>query len=103
MSNYKEQFIALLEKRKELEIEQAEYYRKARELEDSLNNNFDDIDIVFARIQSESYSLYNELFLDGRNEAVAKFEHEKMLIEITRDMKYEKAKERIKIKKSRML
>lgn len=103
MNNYKEQFIALLEKRKELEIEQAEYYRKARELEDSLNSNLNDIDIVFANIQSVNYSLYSELFLDGRNEVVAKFEHEKILIEITRDMKYEKAEERIKIKKSRML
>ena len=103
MNNYKEQFIALLEKRKELEIEQAEYYRKARELEDSLNSNLNDIDIVFANIQSVNYSLYSELFLDGRNEVAAKFEHEKILIEITRDMKYEKAEERIKIKKSRML
>lgn len=102
-SNYKEQFIALLEKRRKLEIEHAEYYRKARELEDSLNNNLDDIDIVFAKIQSENYSLYNELFLDGRNEVVAKFEHEKILIEITRDMKYDNAKDRIEIKKSKML
>jgi len=103
MSEYKKRFIALLGKRQEIEKEQAEYFRKARELNDAINSNNNDIDLVFAEIQSQNYPLYSELFLDGQNAARAKFEHDGELIEIDRDLGYDNPVERIRIRKSKML
>ena len=50
MNNYKERFLALLSEREKLIEEQNSYSRKIREIGETIDNNKDKIDLVFAEM-----------------------------------------------------
>lgn len=103
MSNYKEQFITLLSERERLIEEQMSYSRKVREIGEAIDNNKDDMDLVFAEMLRDDYDLYQQLSEPGRNTICAKFERNNELVQISRNMSYEKPVDRIRIDVSKML
>lgn len=103
MNNYKERFIALLGERERLIEEQSSYIQKANELGKAIDNNKAGIDLVFAEMLRDDYDLYQQLSEPGKNTICAKFERNKKLVQIDRDMGYEKPIDRIRIYVSKML
>lgn len=103
MNNYKEQFIALLSERERLIDEQSSYIQKANELGKAIENNKSGIDLVFAEMLRDDYDLYQQLSEPGRNTICAKFERNNELVQINRNMSYEKPVDRIRIDVSKML
>lgn len=103
MNNYKKRFIALLSEREKLIEEQSSYSRKVREIGEAIDNNKDEIDLVFAEMLRDDYDLYQQLSEPGRNTACAKFERDNNLVQISRNMAYDKPIDRIRIDVSKML
>lgn len=103
MSNYKERFITLLSERERLIEEQKSYSQKAREMGKAIDNNKDDIDLVFAEMLRDDYDLYQQLSEPGKNMVCAKFQRDNNLVEIYRCMMYDKPVDRIRIDVSKML
>ena len=97
-TTYKQRFISLLNRRKELEETQAELYRQARELGNDLNSNMNDIDLVFADILKNDYPFYESMTNSSNNSVYARYVHEGKLFEIERNMGYSNPIERIKVK-----
>lgn len=103
MNNYKKRFIALLSEREKLIEEQSSYSRKVREIGEAIDNNKDEIDLVFAEMLRDDYDLYQQLSEPGRNTVCAKFERDNNLVQISRNMVYDKPIDRIRIDVSKML
>lgn len=103
MNNYKERFIALLSERERLIEEQSSYIQKANELGKAIDNNKDDMDLVFAEMLRDDYDLYQKISEPGRNTICAKFERNNELVQISRNMSYGKPVDRIRIDVSKML
>lgn len=103
MSKYKERFIALLSERERLIEEQKSYAQRVREISKVIDNNKDNIDLVFAEMLRDDYDLYQQLSEPGKNTVCAKFQRDNNLVEIYRCMMYEKPVDRIRIDVSKML
>ena len=103
MTNYKKRFIALLSEREKLIEEQSSYSRKVREIGEAIDNNKDKIDLVFAEMLRDDYDLYQQLSEPGRNTVCAKFERDNNLVQISRNMGYDRPVDRIRIDVSKML
>jgi hypothetical protein len=103
MNNYKERFLALLSEREKLIEEQNSYSRKIREIGETIDNNKDKIDLVFAEMLRDDYDLYQQLSEPGRNTVCAKFERDNNLVQISRNMGYDRPVDRIRIDVSKML
>ena len=103
MNNYKERFLALLSEREKLIEEQNSYSRKIREIGETIDNNKDKIDSVFAEMLRDDYDLYQQLSEPGRNTVCAKFERDNNLVQISRNMGYDRPVDRIRIDVSKML
>lgn len=101
--NTKDEFIAVLKKQEYLKNALNEIYKQRDAINEQLNSCNNDIDLIFAKVQSSNYSLYSKMFVDGRNEAIARFEMDGEIIEITRNMGYENPIDRIMVNRKPML
>lgn len=93
----------MLSEREKLIEEQSSYSRKVREIGEAIDNNKDEIDLVFAEMLRDDYDLYQQLSEPGRNTVCAKFERDNNLVQISRNMVYDKPIDRIRIDVSKML
>lgn len=99
----KDEIIAVLKKQEDLKNALNEIYKQRDVLNEQIDSCKNDIDLIFANVQSSNYSLYNKMFIDGRNEVIARFEMDGEIIEVTRDMKYEKPIDRIRVDRKPLL
>lgn len=99
----KNDIIAVLRKQEELKEALNEINRQRESICQNIDSCKNDIDLIFAKVQSTNYGLYNQMFIDGRNEVIARFEMDGEIVEVTRDMKYEKPTDRIKIARKPLL
>lgn len=97
LSEYKQRFIDLLERRKELNEEKEALYKRIEWLENDINDNLKDIDFVFEDMQKNDYLYYESLTNNCNNSVCARYVHEGDLVEIERNMIYNNLSSRIKI------
>ena len=62
-----------------------------------MTNNKDKIDLVFAEMLRDDYDLYQQLSEPGRNTVCAKFERDNNLVQISRNMGYDRPVDRIEL------
>lgn len=101
--NIKDDIIAVLKKQEELKNALNEIYKQRDVLNEQIDSCKNDIDLIFANVQSTNYSLYNKMFTPERNEVTARFEMDGEIVEVTRDMKYDRPIDRIKVNRKLLL
>lgn len=101
--NIKNEIIPILKKQEELRSTLDEINRHRKEILDKIDSCINEIDQIFANLESNDASLYSKLYIDGRNELIARFEMDGELVEVTRNMCYKNPIDRIKITRKPIL
>lgn len=94
--DYKKKFVAILEKRKELQRKREELCKSIHLLDGNIRDTDIELDNIFAEMQEKDNALYDKFSKKESYEAIVRFEHKGYLVEIRR-YELNKKNERVSI------